>query len=284
MSAQNIIPPDVVRKAEMQMKRKAPDDLNGEQQQHETRSKKANAAASSPTFSLQFDYALEKQFRENSVAGFALTCVMHRERSAMKEALSLLRECLDDDFDFTKISPLKMPCKAFAFLSVAEEKLQLEVVEVVTRVVANRQNKVRFLERMIPIQTTCEYTNDAIERAVERIGITNESNEFKTFAVCHRDCFSKALVAKEDTKDEMEKWKSMAVTNAVAAAVSKRINKVSLKDPDVVIFVVVMAVNDNSIKNTDNIPTRRLGLSYASKASKMFTVKGKGIVATSLKI
>ena len=217
------------------------------------------------------------------MAGFALTCVMHRERSAMKEALSLLRECLDDDFDFTKISPLKMPCKAFAFLSVAEEKLQLEVVEVVTRVVANRQNKVRFLERMIPIQTTCEYTNDAIERAVERIGITNESNEFKTFAVCHRDCFSKALVAKEDTKDEMEKWKSMAVTNAVAAAVSKRINKVSLKDPDVVIFVVVMAVNDNSMKNTDNIPTRRLGLSYTSKASKLFTVKGKGIDATSLK-
>ena len=75
----------------------------------------------------------------------------------------------------------------------------------------------------------------------------------------------------------------MAVTNAVAAVVSKRINKVSLKDPDVVIFVVVMAVNDNSIKNTDNVPTRRLGLSYASKASKMFTVKGKGIDATSLK-
>jgi tRNA(Ser,Leu) C12 N-acetylase TAN1 len=277
------IPPDVIRKAEMQMKRKAPDDLNGEQQ-HKTRSKKANAAASSSTSSLQFDYALEKQFRENSVAGFALTCVMHRERSAMKEALELLRECLDDDF--TKISPMKMPCKAFAFLSVAEEKLQLELVEVVTRVVRivlNRQNEVRFLERMIPIQTTCDYTDDAIERAVERLGITNQSNEFKTFAVCHRDCFSKALVAKEDTKDEMEKWKSMAVTNAVAKAVSKRIDKVSLKDPDVVIFVVVLAVNDNGIKNTDNIPTRRLGLSYATRESKVFTVKSKGIVATNLK-
>jgi len=284
MSAQNNIPPDVVRKAEMQMKRKAPDDLNGEGDK--TRSKKANnAAGSSSTFSLQFDYALEKQFRENSVAGFALTCVMHRERSAMKEALSLLRECMGDGFS-TKISPMKMPCKAFAFLSVAEEKLQLEVVEVVTRlvrIVSNRKNKMRFLERMMPIQTTCEYTDDAIERAVERLGITKQSNEFKTFAVCHRDCFSKALVAKEDTKDETEKWKSMAVTNAVAAVVSKRINKVSLKDPDVVIFVVVMAVNDNSMKNTDNIPTRRLGLSYASKASKMFTVKGKGIDATSLK-
>lgn len=276
------IPPDVIRKAETQMKRKAPDDLNGEQ--HKTRSKKANAAASSSTSSLQFDYALEKQFRENSVAGFALTCVMHRERSAMKEALELLRECLDDDF--TKISPMKMPCKAFAFLSVAEEKLQLELVEVVTRVVRivlNRQNEVRFLERMIPIQTTCEYTDDAIERAVERLGITNQSNEFKTFAVCHRDCFSKALVAKEDTKDEMEKWKSMAVTNAVAKAISKRIDKVSLKDPDVVIFVVVLAVNDNGIKNTDNIPTRRLGLSYATRESKVFTVKSKGIVATNLK-
>ena len=54
------IPPDVIRKAEMQMKRKAPDDLNGEQ--HKTRSKNANAAASSSTSSLQFDYALEKQF------------------------------------------------------------------------------------------------------------------------------------------------------------------------------------------------------------------------------
>lgn len=262
------------------MKRKAPDDLNGEQ--HKTRSKKANAAASSSTSSLQFDYALEKQFRENSVAGFALTCVMHRERSAMKEASELLRECLDDDF--TKISPMKMPCKAFAFLSVAEEKLQLELVEVVTRVVRivlNRQNEVRFLERMIPIQTTCEYTDDAIERAVERLGITNQSNEFKTFAVCHRDCFSKALVAKEHTKDEMEKWKSMAVTNAVAKAVSKRIDKVSLKDPDVVIFVVVLAVNDNGIK--DNIPSRRLGLSYATRESKVFTVKSKGIVATNLK-
>jgi len=269
------------------MKRKAPDDLNGEQ--HKTRSKKANAAASSSTSSLQFDYDLEKQFRENSVAGFALTCVMHRERSAMKEALSLLRECLDDDF--TKISPMKMPCKAFAFLSVAEEKLQLEMVEVVTRVVRivlNRQNEVRFLERMIPIQTTCEYTDDAIERAVERLGITNQSNEFKTFAVCHRDCFSKALVAKEDTKDEMEKWKSMAVTNAVAASVSKRIDKVSLKDPDVVIFVVVLAVNDNfGVKNTKkdfSNMTRRLGLSYATRESKVFTVKSKGIDATNLKL
>jgi len=283
----NNIPPGIVRKAEMQMKRKAPDDLNGEQ--HKTRSKKANAAASSSTSSLQFDYDLEKQFRENSVAGFALTCVMHRERSAMKEALSLLRECLDDDF--TKISPMKMPCKAFAFLSVAEEKLQLEMVEVVTRVVRivlNRQNEVRFLERMIPIQTTCEYTDDAIERAVERLGITNQSNEFKTFAVCHRDCFSKALVAKEDTKDEMEKWKSMAVTNAVAASVSKRIDKVSLKDPDVVIFVVVLAVNDNfGVKNTKkdfSNMTRRLGLSYATRESKVFTVKSKGIDATNLKL
>jgi len=283
----NNIPPGIVRKAEMQMKRKAPDDLNGEQ--HKTRSKKANAAASSSTSSLQFDYDLEKQFRENSVAGFALTCVMHRERSAMKEALSLLRECLDDDF--TKISPMKMPCKAFAFLSVAEEKLQLEMVEVVTRVVRivlNRQNEVRFLERMIPIQTTCEYTDDAIERAVERLGITNQSNEFKTFAVCHRDCFSKALVAKEDTKDEMEKWKSMAVTNAVASSVSKRIDKVSLKDPDVVIFVVVLAVNDNfGVKNTKkdfSNMTRRLGLSYATRESKVFTVKSKGIDATNLKL
>ena len=281
------IPPDVIRKAEMQMKRKAPDDLNGER--HKTRSKKANAAASSSTSSLQFDYALEKQFRENSVAGFALTCVMHRERSAMKEALELLRECLDDDF--TKISPMKMPCKAFAFLSVAEEKLQLEMVEVVTRVVRivlNRQNEVRFLERMIPIQTTCEYTDDAIERAVERLGITNQSNEFKTFAVYHRDCFSKALIAKEDTKDEMEKWKSMAVTNAVAASVSKRIDKVSLKDPDVVIFVVVLAVNDNfGVKNTKkdfSNMTRRLGLSYATRESKVFTVKSKGIDATNLKL
>ena len=76
----------------------------------------------------------------------------------------------------------------------------------------------------------------------------------------------------------MEKWKSMAVTNAVAKAVSKitRIDKVDLKDPDVVIFVVVLAVNDNGIKNTDNIPTRRLGLSYATRESKVFTVKSKG--------
>jgi len=186
---------------------------------------------------------------------------------------------------------MKMPCKAFAFLSVAEEKLQLEMVEVVTRVVRivlNRQNEVRFLERMIPIQTTCEYTDDAIERAVERLGITNQSNEFKTFAVYHRDCFSKALIAKEDTKDEMEKWKSMAVTNAVAASVSKRIDKVSLKDPDVVIFVVVLAVNDNfGVKNTKkdfSNMTRRLGLSYATRESKVFTVKSKGIDATNLKL
>ena len=61
------------------------------------------------------------------------------------------------------------------------------------------------------------------------------------------------------------------------------LDKVSLKDPDVVIFVVVLAVNDNGIKNTDNIPTRRLGLSYATRESKVFTVKSKGIVATNLK-
>jgi hypothetical protein len=286
------IPPDVIRKAEMQMKRKAPDDLNGER--HKTRSKKANAAASSSTSSLQFDYALEKQFRENSVAGFALTCVMHRERSAMKEALELLRECLDDDF--TKISPMKMPCKAFAFLSFIDTNCDGEtnckLLEVMKRVMrASRQN-VRFLERMIAIQTTCEYSEDSIERAIDRLRIdggwskssssisSGRSSQFKSFAICHRDCFSKAL------SEDVEKWKSRAVTNAVAKAVSKitRIDKVDLRDPDVVIFVVVLAVNDNfGIKNTDNIPTRRLGLSYATRESKVFTVKSKGIDATNLK-
>jgi hypothetical protein len=286
------IPPDVIRKAEMQMKRKAPDDLNGEQQ-HKTRSKKANAAASSSTSSLQFDYALEKQIRENSVAGFALTCVMHRERSAMKEALELLRECLDDDF--TKISPMKMPCKAFAFLSFIDTNCDGEtnckLLEVMKRVMrASRQN-VRFLERMIAIQTTCEYSEDAIERAIDRLRIdggwskssssisSGRSSQFKSFAICHRDCFSKVL------SEDVEKWKSRAVTNAVAKAVSKitRIDKVDLRDPDVVIFVVVLAVNDNfGIKNTDNIRTRRLGLSYATRESKVFTVKSKGIDATNL--
>ena len=285
------IPPDVIRKAEMQMKRKAPDDLNGER--HKTRSKKANAAASSSTSSLQFDYALEKQFRENSVAGFALTCVMHRERSAMKEALELLRECLDDDF--TKISPMKMPCKAFAFLSFIDTncvgETNCKLLEVMKRVMrASRQN-VRFLERMIAIQTTCEYSEDAIDRAIDRLCIdcgrsksssisSGRSSQFKSFAICHRDCFSKAL------SEDVEKWKSRAVTNAVAKAVSKitRIDKVDLRDPDVVIFVVVLAVNDNfGIKNTDNIPTRRLGLSYATRESKVFTVKSKGIDATNLK-
>jgi len=84
------------------------------------------------------------------------------------------------------------------------------------------------------------YSDDAIERAIDRLRIdggwskssssisSGRSSQFKSFAVCHRDCFSKALVAKEDTKDEMEKWKSRAVTNAVAKAVSKitRIDKV----------------------------------------------------------
>ncbi|CAL6359072.1 unnamed protein product [Bathycoccus prasinos] len=272
------IPPDVIRKAEMQMKRKAPDDLNGER--HKTRSKKANAAASSSTSSLQFDYALEKQFRENSVAGFALTCVMHRERSAMKEALELLRECLDDDF--TKISPMKMPCKAFAFLSFIDTNCDGET----------NCKLLEVLERMIAIQTTCEYSEDSIERAIDRLRIdggwskssssisSGRSSQFKSFAICHRDCFSKAL------SEDVEKWKSRAVTNAVAKAVSKitRIDKVDLRDPDVVIFVVVLAVNDNfGIKNTDNIPTRRLGLSYATRESKVFTVKSKGIDATNLK-
>ena len=288
------IPPDVIRKAEMQMKRKAPDDLNGEQ--HKTRSKKANAAASSSTSSLQFDYALEKQFRENSVAGFALTCVMHRERSAMKEALELLRECLDDDF--TKISPMKMPCKAFAFLSFIDTNCDGEtnckLLEVMKRVMrASRQN-VRFLERMIAIQTTCEYSEDAIERAIDRLRIdggrskssssisSGRSSQFKSFAICHRDCFSKAL------SEDVEKWKSRAVTNAVAKAVSKitRIDKVDLRDPDLVIFVVVLAVNDNGVKNTKkdfSNMTRRLGLSYAMRESKVFTVKSKGIDATNLK-
>ena len=152
-----------------------------------------------------------------------------------------------------------------------------------TRVVDSfeSQNEVRFLERMIPIQTTCEYTDDAIERAVERLGITNQSNNSKRRGLPPRLLLSARRVGAY--LDEMEKWKSMAVTNAVAKAVSKRIDKVSLKDPDVVIFVVVLAVNDNGIKNTDNIPSRRLGLSYASRESKVFTVKSKGIVATNLK-
>ena len=279
------------------MKRKAPDDLeNGIIESNNKTSKTDDADdenTSSKNSSLQFNYALEKQLRDKSVTGFALTCVMHRERSAMKEALELLRECLDDDF--TKISPMKMPCKAFAFLSFIDTncvgETNCKLLEVMKRVMrASRQN-VRFLERMIAIQTTCEYSEDAIDRAIDRLCIdcgrsksssisSGRSSQFKSFAICHRDCFSKAL------SEDVEKWKSRAVTNAVAKAVSKitRIDKVDLKDPDLVIFVVVLAVNDNfGIKNTDNIPTRRLGLSYATRESKVFTVKSKGIDATNLK-
>ena len=156
-----------------------------------------------------------------------------------------------------------------------------EVMKKVVRVAMRRQN-VRFLERMIAISTTCEHNEDAIERAIDRLGIGNHSqNTFKTFAICHRDSFSKALLS---TDKESEKWKSKAVTNAVAAAVAKRIKSVDLQDPDVVIFVVVLAVNDNSITTSTNTPTRRLGLSFAAKDSNVFTVKkGKGIVATSIK-
>jgi len=300
-AARNGIPPDVVRKAEMQMKRKAPEDLNGR-----TRARRkendvddgAFVSSSTPT-SMRFNYGLAKQLRESSLAGFAFTCVMHRERSAMKEALTLLRECIDDDA--VKISPMKMPCKAFAFLSFIEEEEEeeeegekqgvannnssaIEVPEVMKKVVrvAMRRQNVRFLERMIAISTTCEHNEDAIERAIDRLGIGNHSqNTFKTFAICHRDSFSKALLS---TDKESEKWKSKAVTNAVAAAVAKRIKSVDLQDPDVVIFVVVLAVNDNSITTSTNTPTRRLGLSFAAKDSNVFTVKkGKGIVATSLK-
>ena len=295
-AARNGIPPDVVRKAEIQMKRKAPEDLNGR-----TRARRkendvddgAFVSSSTPT-SMRFNYGLEKQLRESSLAGFAFTCVMHRERSAMKEALTLLRECIDDDA--VKISPMKMPCKAFAFLSFIEEEGEKqgvannnssanripEVMKKVVRVAMRRQN-VRFLERMIAISTTCEHNEDAIERAIDRLGIGNHSqNTFKTrFAICHRDSFSKALLS---TDKESEKWKSKAVTNAVAAAVAKRIKSVDLQDPDVVIFVVVLAVNDNSITTSTNTPTRRLGLSFPAKDSNVFTVKkGKGIVATSIK-
>ncbi len=291
-AARNGIPPDVVRKAEMQMKRKAPEDLNGRTRTRRKENDGDDGAVPSSTPSMQFNYALEKQLRESSIAGFAFTCVMHRERSAMKEALTLLRECIDDDA--VKISPMKMPCKAFAFLSFIDEEegekqvvnnssaiKVLEVMKKVVRVAMRRQN-VRFLERMIAISTTCEYNEDAIERAIDRLGIGNHSqNTFKTFVICHCGSFSKALLS---TDKESEKWKSKAVTNAVAAAVAKRIKSVDLQDPDVVIFVVVLAVNDNSITTSTNTPTRRLGLSFAAKDSNVFTVKkGKGIVATSLK-
>ena len=290
-AARNGIPPDVVRKAEMQMKRKAPEDLNGRTRTRRKEKDGDDGAVPSSTPSMRFNYALEKQLRESSIAGFAFTCVMHRERSAMKEALTLLRECIDDDA--VKISPMKMPCKAFAFLSfIDEEEGEKQVVnnnssaikvpemmKKVVRVAMRRQN-VRFFERMIAISTTCEYNEDAIERAIDRLGIGSQ-NTFKTFAICHRDSFSKALLS---TDKESEKWKSKAVTNAVAAAVAKRIKSVDLQDPDVVIFVVVLAVNDNSTTTSTNTPTRRLGLSFAAKDSNVFTVKkGKGIVATSLK-
>ena len=53
----------------------------------------------------------------------------------------------------------------------------------------------------------------------------------------NRDSFSKAPFR---TDKDLKKWKSKVVTNAVAAAVAKRIKSVDLQDPDVVIFVVVL--------------------------------------------
>ena len=90
----------------MQMKRKAPDDLNGEQ--HKTRSERG--------FVVDFPCSLTTLWKSSFVRTQwrALRYMRHAPRTVGDErSFELLRECLDDDF--TKISPMKMPQSVCVF-------------------------------------------------------------------------------------------------------------------------------------------------------------------------
>ena len=187
---------DIVRAAETQMKRKAPslhnpDDDDDDYHRDNSTTTNTNPSCSPSSSSLvytkffhsQYSYPTEKRFvSTNNVKGFAISSIMHREQSAMKEAVRLL-------FDYTfgvvpngfEFAPMKVPCKAFAFIACVRPILETEndddaknanevLLNMASNAINNRDKvKIRFLERIYAIMTTCENDEMEIENAIRRV-------------------------------------------------------------------------------------------------------------------
>ena len=304
---------DIVRAAETQMKRKAPslhnpDDDDDDYHRDNSTTTNINPSCSPSSSSLvytkffhsQYSYPTEKRFvSTNNVKGFAISSIMHREQSAMKEAVRLL-------FDYTfgvvpngfEFAPMKVPCKAFAFIACVRPILETEndddaknanevLLNMASNAINNRDKvKIRFLERIYAIMTTCENDEMEIENAIRRLRIPT-TDALSSFAVSHRDGFSKRFTVGDD--EGIIKWQSSSIIKSVAkslANVYPNLKNVDLLEPDVVVFVVVLAVNVNEGKNCAadaSTTSRKLGLSYATKESNCFEIRKRGIFATSLK-
>ena len=186
------------REAEMEMRRKAPRELDGTDLRAKRR-KTFDAQDGDGATGGEADESLERYeyaapdaiVRGLGCVGFVVTCSFQREKSATREATEMLRPRLPTTKGL-RLNPVKMPGRGFILVRMSERPnpdasdakgrddphprpdddrtratVAAEVLGVVTRTVADvkagRCPAPRFVEKITPVTVTCAFDRAAID-------------------------------------------------------------------------------------------------------------------------
>ena len=187
------------REAEMEMRRKAPRELDGTDlraKRRKTFDAQDGATGGEADESLErYEYAAPDAIvRGLGCVGFVVTCSFQREKSATREATEMLRPRLPTTKGL-RLNPVKMPGRGFILVRMSERPnpdasdakgrddphpgdpndeddgtraiVAAEAVGVVTRTVADvkagRCPAPRFVEKITPVTATCAFDRAAID-------------------------------------------------------------------------------------------------------------------------
>ncbi len=186
------------REAEMEMRRKAPRELDGTDlraKRRKTFDAQDGATGGEADESLErYEYAAPDAIvRGLGCVGFVVTCSFQREKSATREATEMLRPRLPTTKGL-RLNPVKMPGRGFILVRMSERPdpdpsdakgrddphpgdpndddrtraiVAAEAVGVVTRTVADvkagRCPAPRFVEKIAPVTATCAFDRAAVD-------------------------------------------------------------------------------------------------------------------------
>jgi len=273
---------DIVRAAEQEMRRKAPDPLDGSRAAKKPKTEgQGGEEAGEETGVHRFDYHGVEALKQGA-AGFLITCGYRREKSATKEACEVLSKYIPT----RKFFPIKLACEGLVMLRLMPEATTAEagnadsgkdtrhlpsskaaaddvnVVEVFEQILkdvqAGTQAAPKWCQRMTPILGSCEASISNLQPTIEKIISAHPSfipsgPESMQFAVMYKG----RQVGGEATPN-LDKTEALKViANAVVDTVSnmdqptdtdkpkRPAPKVNLKQPQVVYVAEILPITAN---------------------------------------
>ncbi|KAM7255010.1 hypothetical protein ACFE04_020251 [Oxalis oulophora] len=117
----------------------------------------------------RYDYKAPSLFLQRSHSGFLITCTIKREKSATKEAISILQNYLNGEAEAeaSLLSLVKLTRSGLLLLTFTKQT-NLHVVDIVSHIIQSNQSP-QWCHRIFPIQSTCNLNETELRPLVSKL-------------------------------------------------------------------------------------------------------------------